>query len=718
MGDIVMFFRLRASLPSNFLFPLFLGLAIISGVLAPSLSSASLADDFSKHRGPGKEVVIPSYKPDEIIVIWKEGASVADRVSARSSANIDGVLSTVRNRQLMKLKPGVHADEALESLNRSRAVKSAGLNRLKRLTYLPSSPSFSKQWGLNNTGQTIGGQTGTPDADMDGVEAWDLEQGNSSETIVAVIDSGIDLNHPNLSGRLWTNEADPVNGIDDDGNGYIDDNHGYNWAGISNYSMTNAWSFGADSSSQYVAQQFTAQGTNGQCPIEGLEMFIYGKVGSPSQTITYAIRSSLTGGNIVETNPITADRISTSGSFVYEPFKSVVNLTPGNTYFFVAYTSSVDSSNFYTIVDHVASNDSGWDSYVEGSEWWKLGGSWYEYSSDDFYFKSSGYYFNRDNNGHGTHCCGIVGAADSGSGSVGVAFGNSTRLMALKAGDSSGSLWSSDWMSAIEYASSMGAHVISMSFGGTGSDAAEQAVIDNAYDNDVVLFASSGNSSDSTMQYPVGYNNVIGVGATDNRDNIASFSTYNASVDVSAPGVGYYSTMPTYQVAENFWGYTQNYSYMSGTSMACPAAAGVGALLRSMAPFLTPAQVQSLMESNAEDKGASGRDDYYGYGRVNAYNALAAVDPGSCTVRVPGMPPLCFDYVQSAYNSALTGDTIQLLAWGFPENLVFDRSIGVTLDGGYDSLFEFVTARSCIRGSLVIKNGSVTMKGVRIGKGP
>lgn len=713
-----MVFRLRVSLPAGFLLRLFLGLTLMSCVLVPSLASASPADDLSKQRGSGIKVVMPEHKPDEIIVIWKETASGAERAGARSLADIDGVLSTVRNRQLLKLKPGVTVEGALESLKNNHAIEAAGLNRLRHLYYIPSSPSFSKQWGLNNTGQTIGGQPGTPDADIDAVEAWDLEQGNSNETIVAVIDSGIDLDHPNLSGRLWTNASDPVNGIDDDGNGYIDDSHGYNWAGISQYRMTTGWSFGADSNSQYVAQQFTAQGINGQCRIEGLEMFVYGKIGSPTQTITYAIRSSLTGENIVETNPITADRIDASGSFVYEPFTSVVNLTPGNTYFFVAFTSSIDPENFYIIVDHVASSDSGWDSYVEGTEWWKLGEDWQEFSSDDFYFKSNGYYFNRDNNGHGTHCCGIVGAADSGSGSIGVAFGNATRLMALKAGDSSGSLWSSDWMDAIDYARRMGADIISMSFGGTGSDEAEQAVIDNAYNNGLVLFASSGNSSDSTMQYPVGYNNVIGVGATNNQDTIASFSTHNSSVDVSAPGVGYYSTMPTYPVAENFWGYTQSYSYMSGTSMACPVAAGLGALLRSKAPFLTPAQVQTLMETNADDKGTPGRDDYYGYGRINAYNALAALDGGTCPVRIPGTPALCFDYIQSAYDSAVNGDFIQLLAYDFPEDLVFDRSIGVTLEGGYDSLFETVIGRSRIRGRLVIKSGSLIMKGITMGTGP
>ena len=111
------------------------------------------------------------------------------------------------------------------------------------------------------------------------------------------------------------------------------------------------------------------------------------------------------------------------------------------------------------------------------------------------------------------------------------------------------------------------------------------------------------------------------MGATDNTDAIASFSTYNSSVDVSAPGVDYYSTMPAYPVTLNAW-YAQNYDYLSGTSMACPCAAGTGALVRSKNPAYTPAQIQSRLQSTAKDLGSLGRDDYYGYGRINAFQAV------------------------------------------------------------------------------------------------
>ena len=90
----------------------------------------------------------------------------------------------------------------------------------------PNDPGFSSLWGLNNTGQT----GGTADADIDAPEAWDLTTGSSS-VIVAVLDTGVDYNHPDLAANMWTNSAEAQGqpGIDDDGNGFIDDIHGYDF---------------------------------------------------------------------------------------------------------------------------------------------------------------------------------------------------------------------------------------------------------------------------------------------------------------------------------------------------------------------------------------------------------------------------------------------------------------------------------------------------------
>ncbi|RLE18136.1 MAG: hypothetical protein DRJ50_13325, partial [Actinobacteria bacterium] len=84
-------------------------------------------------------------------------------------------------------------------------------------------PRFDEQWALENTGQN----GGTPGADIDALRAWERTVGDSA-AVIAVIDTGVDLDHPDLVSRLWTNEGEiPANGIDDDGNGYVDDVHGW-----------------------------------------------------------------------------------------------------------------------------------------------------------------------------------------------------------------------------------------------------------------------------------------------------------------------------------------------------------------------------------------------------------------------------------------------------------------------------------------------------------
>ena len=98
-------------------------------------------------------------------------------------------------------------------------------NYIKHICNIPNDANFSKQWALHNTGQT----GGTPDADIDAPEAWDIEMGDS-DVVIAIVDSGIDFTHPDLTNNIWVNLGEiPGNDIDDDGNGYIDDINGWDF---------------------------------------------------------------------------------------------------------------------------------------------------------------------------------------------------------------------------------------------------------------------------------------------------------------------------------------------------------------------------------------------------------------------------------------------------------------------------------------------------------
>jgi subtilisin family serine protease len=106
------------------------------------------------------------------------------------------------------------------------------------LATFPNDPSFGELWGLHNTGQTVNwGMAGTPDADIDAPEAWDIETG-STNVVVAVIDTGINYHHPDLTANLWRNPGEtPGNGVDDEGNGLVDDVYGWDFHNFDNDPM-------------------------------------------------------------------------------------------------------------------------------------------------------------------------------------------------------------------------------------------------------------------------------------------------------------------------------------------------------------------------------------------------------------------------------------------------------------------------------------------------
>ncbi len=129
---------------------------------------------------------------------------------------------------LIKLPAGQCVESMLPQYLSTPGIVLVEPNYRYKLTLIPNDTLFNNLWGMRNTGQA----GGLPDADIDATDAWDIETGDS-DIIVAVIDSGVDYTHPDLNGNMWVNlpELNGQPGVDDDGNGYIDDIYGYDFAG-------------------------------------------------------------------------------------------------------------------------------------------------------------------------------------------------------------------------------------------------------------------------------------------------------------------------------------------------------------------------------------------------------------------------------------------------------------------------------------------------------
>lgn len=233
-----------------------------------------------------------------------------------------------------------------------------------------------------------------------------------------------------------------------------------------------------------------------------------------------------------------------------------------------------------------------------------------------------------DDNGHGTHCAGIIAAQDNTLGVVGVA--PQAYLYSYKVLDSSGSGYTSNVIAAIDKAiqtrkdknPSNDIQIISMSLGSNQGVKALQLECSKAYNSGILLVAAAGNSgtaegTENNVNYPAAYSSsVIAVAATDSKNVRPRWSSTGPEVELSAPGVDISST------------YLGNgYATISGTSMACPHVAGTAALVKYKNPSFTNINIRNKLDQTATDLGIKpdvpdGKDNWYGYGLVNAYKAV------------------------------------------------------------------------------------------------
>jgi len=205
---------------------LFLLMAII---LKPSIPMPHGHDGYGS-LPPGKETPPFPYVPGEVLVKWKGNVSIHSihHVKYTTGLTATRAFHTIGVEQL-RLPPFLHTEEALARLRRNPSVEYAEPNYIIRALVIPNDPQFDQLWGLDNINDT----------DIDAPETWDIHTG-SSNVVIAVIDTGVAYNHPDLDdgtkNNIWTNdmELNGTPGVDDDGNGYVDDIHGWDFVGEDN----------------------------------------------------------------------------------------------------------------------------------------------------------------------------------------------------------------------------------------------------------------------------------------------------------------------------------------------------------------------------------------------------------------------------------------------------------------------------------------------------
>ncbi len=434
----------------------------------------------------------------------------------------------------------------------------------------------------------------------------------SSTVIVAVLDSGVDVEHEDLKSKVWVNPDEiPNNGIDDDKNGYVDDINGWNFIGGKDGKNVEHDTYELTRQYKALKSQFENVNVN---KLKGKKLKRYNQYkkleeafNKKSEEARVELFNVMLIKNIYE--PIQKTLKSALGEKEYN-LENIKALEPKDDKVAEAQKtiqSLMDNGLPFEILEHVMDNFG----YYEARSKYHLNPDYdpRDIIGDDYSNAKEKYYGNNDVKGpdanHGTHVAGIIGADRNNElGMKGVA--DNIRIMAVRVVPD-GDERDKDVANAIRYAVDNGASVINMSFGKgyVHNKKVVDKAIKYAQKKDVLLVHGAGNDGediDITPNFPndrIGkrnkeVNNWIEVGAVswkDGNEAIADFSNYgDQNVDIFAPGVAVYSTVPDNKYEDN-----------DGTSMASPVVAGVAALIRSYYPALTAAQVKEVLLNSTEN---------------------------------------------------------------------------------------------------------------------
>jgi len=488
----------------------------------------------------------------------------------------DDAIPEMENCYLMHLSNETDIFYAAAQYTKNPKVIYAEPNYLYYHCMIPNDTFFGQQWHLHNTGQT----GGTIDADIDAPEAWDIETGDPN-VVIAVVDSGVDYTNPDSGNYTEGIIETPY---------VIESSHPLDLQGF-----RKSLSFSDCDSVSFHITKFDTDPTPG--------LLIRNPISSKlaHKTLFWSYYYNGTGNNVWT-------KYSEYGSS-----NKISILATG----IGRWGFAIDKIKKLT-----------WRPLSEISPLFVDGYDLYFHNTDPM-----------DDQGHGTHCIGIIAAeTNNNNGVAGIA--HDCKIMPIKVGGPSpiGTVSLVAVSRGINYAVLHKADIISMSIGGPKTRTMN-FVLNYAAKKGVILIASAGNENlnKKTQSYPAGHPDVVSVAATDQNDSKAYFSNFGSWVDVAAPGVDIVSLrahgtdlyildtsdppgshfIPQYDPNATVY-------LASGTSMAGPCAAGVAALVLSKNSNLSVAEVRTILRSSTDPVNSILP---IGTGRINAYTALLKTAP-------------------------------------------------------------------------------------------
>jgi subtilisin family serine protease len=680
-------------------------------LIHPAEAAGTPVDDIDLRIG---RLLAPEHVADEIIVKFRDGISTNSQAAAhfRSGAAVKREFKELRGLQLVRIPHDIPMEQELKIYLQDLQVEYAEPNYIVYAAVTPDDTYFSSLWGLQNTGQT----GGTVDADIDAPEAWDLTTG-SGNVVIAIVDTGVAYNHPDLISNIWTNagETSCTDGIDNDGNGYVDDCHGWDFIGDDN-EPTDYFGHGT-----HVAGTIAAAGNNGlgisgvmwQAKIMPLRFLGVSGSGTTADAVSAVLYANAKGAHVINN--------SWGGAGFSQALKDAIDASPA----VVVCAAGNSGTNNDAVPFYPASYTSANIISVAASDQNDMLASFSNYGATtvDVAAPGTSIYSTIPQLNYGSPVTIYSQNFNSASGNLpllGWSRGGTYSTWAVTAGTGTGGSNSledspgknyrgntSSWAGYMTPIVSAKDNLYTLSFQWKG-------VLQTNYDYLDINYSLDGISWD-WVDYRTGNTNGSFIPDSTNYITFAADiagSFYFGFGLSSSPLTNYDGVYIDDVVLTRRPISIGNYSYAyyQGTSMATPHVSGIAGLIKAYNPGLTNLEIKDVILSSVDTKSLLSAKVLTG-GRVNAFNALTSVACPYKPVRILRVIPAYYATLQAAYDAAGDGETIQSQFTDFTEDLFIDLNKSVIADGGYNCDYSEVIGTTTLNGSVTDTDGTLTMEG-------